>query len=112
MNHSAHQLSLRLLQHCPSCKAGLSESNINILSETENHLLIHLTCSQCHANHLTHIIQQAQGLMGNAIVTDLSYQETLRCMRNESMTEDAFLELYRAIHQEDFMYRVFTNVTK
>ena len=103
MNESSHQLSLRLIERCPSCHAHIPRRNIHIIDETERDLLTHLNCSQCRGMYLTFIVHRAEGLIGNAIATDLTYDETLSLRERGHINEDEFLTLYLMISVGDLL---------
>ena len=103
MNESSHQLSLRLIERCPSCHARVPRSNIHIIDETERDLLTHLKCAQCRGMYLTLIIHRSEGLIGNAIATDLTYDETLAIRERPYIDDDEFLALYRMISGGDLV---------
>ena len=100
---SSHQLSLKLIERCPSCRAFIPMKNIHILNETEMNLSAHLACANCLSKYLTFIVNHPQGLVGNAILTDLDYGETMHFMDENNMSEDEFLAVYRAISRPDFI---------
>src|SRR3989344_8913223 len=100
---SSHQLSLRLIEKCPSCHSLIPHRNINILDETENNLFAHLDCAHCHTKYLTYIVNHPQGLIGNAILTDLTYEETLNFIDLKPIDENNFLVIHKAITTTDFI---------
>lgn len=100
---ASHQLSLKLLERCPSCRASVPQDNIHIIDETDHHVVAHVLCANCNAKHLASIVQQPNGIIGNAIPTDLSYTETLLALDENPLTEDQVLELYTAIHASGFV---------
>ena len=103
MNESSHQLSLRLIERCPSCHARVPRGNIHIIDETDRDLLTHLNCAQCRGMYLTLIVHRSEGLIGNAIATDLTYDETLAVRERQQLGEDEFLTLYRMINNGDLL---------
>lgn len=106
---SSHQLSLKLLERCPSCHAAIPTSHIHILSESELNMLAHLSCPRCLSKYLTYIMHHPQGLVGNAVLTDLTYDESVRTMDVLPLNENEVLELHRAVHNPEFMYRITIN---
>ena len=100
---SSHQLTLKLLQKCPACQARIPTSGVHILEETENNIIAHLSCGSCRVNYLTYVMNHPQGLVGNAIMTDLNYEEALQFLDTTALTANSFLELYTLIHSPDFI---------
>ncbi|OGY89306.1 MAG: hypothetical protein A3B30_03775 [Candidatus Komeilibacteria bacterium RIFCSPLOWO2_01_FULL_52_15] len=103
MQPQAHQLSLKLLEKCPSCQSFVPAANVHILAESDTKLLAHLACQHCTAKYLTYIVNQEHGIVGNAIVTDLSYAEVLAFDSLKPLNEDDVLTLHRSIHSNDFI---------
>ncbi len=99
----SHQLSLKLLEKCPSCHAAIPSANIHIIDETDIQVLAHVLCANCSAKHLASIVHQHNGIIGNAIPTDLSYPETLNSIDTAALSEDQVLDLYTKIHSTDFI---------
>lgn len=69
-------------------------------------MLAHLSCQRCLSKYLTYIIHHPQGLVGNAVLTDLTYDESVRTLETEALTENDVLELHRALHDSEFMQRI------
>lgn len=106
MQPSSHQLSLRLLQKCPSCQALFPPAEINILEETETRLLAHLSCSNCLVNYLATISNAPQGIVGNAMVIDVSYKEMLVALEAQAMSENEFLALYKLVRDNTLISNI------
>jgi hypothetical protein len=99
----SHQLSLKLLERCPSCRASIPSANIHIIDETDTQVIAHVLCPRCAAKHLASITHQPNGIIGNAIPTDLSYTETLSMLEEVPLTDDQVLALYTKIHASNFI---------
>jgi hypothetical protein len=100
MHSQGHQLSLRLMQRCPSCHAALQPDNIMIILETNESIFAHLSCPRCLANYLTYIVTNQQGIVGNAILTDQSYSETMRSLQSPGIHENDVLDVVRALESK------------
>ena len=107
---ASHQLSLHLMEKCPSCRSAVPSHNIHIIDETEINMLAHLFCSRCFNKYLTYIVHHPSGLVGNAVMTDLTYEETLRFIADKQLDEDAFLKLYLLIQRNDFISKIAQNI--
>lgn len=97
---SAHQLSIKLMQRCPSCAAAISNANIHVIHESDEALLAHLACARCLASYIAYIVANNQGILGNAILTDQSYGEILKSMEDEQLTEDEVLSLVTMVESQ------------
>lgn len=93
----SHQLSLKLIQRCPACEMPFQQAQVTILSETNLTVLAHLHCTNCRVNLLANVVNMPQGLVGNAMLTDLTVAEALRLLELKQLTEDDFLSLYKSI---------------
>lgn len=100
---SAHHLSLKLLQKCPSCESVLDSAMVHVLIESDTTMMAHIACSSCLASFITMLSNHPHGMVGNAILTDLNYPETMQSLTAESITEDEFLTLYRMIEAPNFI---------
>lgn len=103
---ASHQLSLKLLERCPSCRATVPPDNIHIIEESDMQVVAHILCPLCQAKHLASILQQPNGIVGNAIPTDLSYDETLNAFAAAPLTENDVLGLHEQIHSSGFITRL------
>ena len=96
----SHHLSLKLIQRCPGCKTAFQQARISILRESTTSILAHLNCVKCGVNLLANVVNMPQGLIGNAILTDLNEEEVLSLLSGEALSEDDFLNLYNIIHNK------------
>lgn len=99
----SHQLNIKLMQRCPSCSQGIPATGIRIIRETERNLFAHVSCPACRACYLTHVMAYPQGLAGNSIVTDLTYDEAIAFFEEKPLDEDFFLELYTNIENNTLL---------
>ncbi len=76
----------------------------------ESTVLAHLHCDICNVNLLANVVAMPQGLVGNAILTDLQIDEALPVLETARITEDAFLALYNEIHAKNLLINVRQSV--
>ena len=107
---ASHQLSLHLMEKCPACRSAIPMQNIHILDETEMNMLAHLSCARCNNKYLTYIMHQPNGLIGNAVLTDLTYNETVSSLDGKRIDEDALLVLYQLVHRADFITQLTNSI--
>lgn len=100
---SSHQLSLKLIERCPSCQSTVPLMNIHILNETDTNITAHMACPHCYSKYLMYIVTHPQGLIGNAILTDLNYEETIALIGQGPMSEDEFLAIYKLTQSADLI---------
>ena len=103
MQNDSHQLSLKLMHQCPSCRKEILKENINVLAETHSDIFAHISCAYCMNNYFTHIEVSERGIIGNALVTDLTFDEALNVLVRDPITEDEFLQLYDKISKNNLI---------
>ena len=100
--------NLRLIRQCPICNIEYKQSQIQILEESEFGVLTYASCQSCGANLLTKFATLPQGLIGNAILTDLQPQEVLDFASGDDLKADDVLALYQLISKKELI----TNLKK
>lgn len=108
--HQPHHLHLKLIQKCPACNTAFDQNKINILINAEATVLAHLHCDSCSVNLLANVVAMPQGLVGNAILTDLQIPEAMSAIEDEKLTEDLFLALYQEINSNKLLTNVRQSV--
>src|SRR3989339_565653 len=71
------QFSLKLIQKCPVCNHDYTDGRIEILTESEMSFLAYLTCVYCSSSIIVRVMTMPHGLIGNAILTDLTSSEVM-----------------------------------
>jgi hypothetical protein len=87
-------LNLRLIKKCPVCELEYKQSMIQVLDENEFGILTYASCLSCGANLLTKFASMSQGVIGNAILTDLKAHEVVDFANNDSLSSDDVLDIY------------------
>jgi|GEM_PF-3020121 len=105
-----HHLHLKLIQQCPACDTIFDQAQINILLNAEATVLAHLHCETCNVNLLANVVALPQGLVGNAILTDLQISEAMAAIEDGKLTEDTFLALYQEINSKKLLINVRQSV--
>ncbi len=101
------QFSLKLVQKCPVCNNDYSTGKIQILEEEGNSFLAYLTCSQCNSSILIRVMTMPHGLVGNAILTDLSSDEVIYFKEVTDISSNDVLEIYDYfLRQNDFIEKI------
>ncbi|PWB39013.1 MAG: hypothetical protein C3F02_00130 [Parcubacteria group bacterium] len=103
LNNIPSSLNLRLIRSCPVCNQEYRQSMIQVLDESEMGFLTYATCSTCGANLLTKFSSLPQGVIGNAILTDLRAEEVLEFADREVLTEDDVLYIQQVISKKDLL---------
>lgn len=94
------QFSLRLVQKCPVCNRDYAEGRIEILAESEHGFLAFMTCHACSSSILVRVITMPHGLIGNAIVTDLTANEVLSYSEARPVVSDNVLEMHEIMGKD------------
>lgn len=86
--------NVRLMQRCPMCRAEQVSANVDILEEGAAGFLAFLSCTKCGASLIVRVAAMPQGLVGNAILTDLTSDEVARFTDGCDVTADDVLEAW------------------
>lgn len=108
LNNFSSSLNLRLIKSCPVCNQEYRQSMIQVLDESELGFLTYATCSTCGANLLTRFSSLPQGVIGNAILTDLQAEEVLDFADSEALTEDDVLAIQQFISHKELINNIKT----
>ncbi len=96
---SNNNFHLKLIQSCPVCGREYQEPMLKLIGEGNKDVLAHITCDQCQSKLLVKVVMTANGLVGNALLTDLFPEEVDRF--NKTKTIDANFVL--AVHKHLFI---------
>ncbi|HLC63918.1 MAG TPA: hypothetical protein VJK25_01025 [Patescibacteria group bacterium] len=99
-NDKRGQFSLKLIQKCPVCNHDYTEGKIEILDEAEQGFLAYLTCGFCSSSIIVRVMTMPHGLIGNAILTDLTSAEVMDFALEPEVGSDNVLDLHRLISQD------------
>ena len=101
------QFSLRLIQRCPVCNQDYINGQIQILDEENNSFLAYLTCGNCYSSILVRVMTLPQGLVGNAILTDLASEEVMPFSEEGQISGNEVLLIHDYLLQNsDFIERL------
>ncbi|MDD5749603.1 MAG: hypothetical protein PHO91_02335 [Patescibacteria group bacterium] len=103
LNNFNSSQNLRLIRQCPICNIEYRQNEIQILDESELGALTYASCQSCGANLLTKFAALPQGLIGNAILTDLQPQEVLEFAAGDDLRADDVLSLYQLISKKELI---------
>ncbi|MFA6467023.1 MAG: hypothetical protein WCV71_04130 [Patescibacteria group bacterium] len=103
INNYNSPLNLKLIKKCPICSSDYQESMIQILDENEFGVLTYATCSSCQANLLTKFSSLPQGIIGNAILTDLNPQEVLDFALGNEIDADNVLDIQAMLSKKELI---------
>ncbi|MFW0862213.1 MAG: hypothetical protein ACKKL6_01370 [Candidatus Komeilibacteria bacterium] len=98
--------SIRLVQNCPVCDRKYQPNRVQIIDEFGNSFLAYLTCNFCHSNLIVKVISMPQGLVGNAILTDLTPEEVLRFSDGAKVSGDDILNVHQSLSNNE-IYNYF-----
>lgn len=103
---AANPFNLRLVQRCPVCKAEQASAQLEILEELGSSFLAYLSCSRCGSSLIVRVMTMPQGLVGNAILTDLSSEEVVRFTGAPAMTADEVLAVWQGLRGDDYLTQI------
>ena len=94
-------LNLKLIKKCPICSVDYQPANVQILDENEFGVLTYASCGSCKSNLLTKFTSLPQGVIGNAILTDLSPQEVLDFATDNEIEADDVLDIQALLSKKE-----------
>ena len=100
-NKQKGHFSLKLVQKCPVCARDYADGKIDILGENERSFLAYLTCGHCFSNIIVRVMTMPHGLIGNAILTDLTATEVMDFSLEPEIISDNVLEIHQLINQDN-----------
>jgi len=103
INNIPSSLNLRLIRSCPVCNQEYRQAMVQVLDESEYGFLTYATCNACGANLLARFSTLPQGLVGNAILTDLKAEEVMDYALTEDISEDDVIYIQQAISKKDLL---------
>lgn len=95
--------NLRLTQRCPVCKADQASAQLEILEELGSSFLAYLSCSRCGAALIVRVMTMPQGLVGNAILTELSSDEVMKFAGSPIVSHDDVLEVWQTVKDGSYL---------
>lgn len=103
INNFNSPLNLKLIKRCPICSVDYQPANIQVLDENEFGVLTYASCASCKANLLSKFTSLPQGVIGNAILTDLSPQEVLDFATDTAIEADDVLDIQAMITKKELI---------
>lgn len=103
INNFNSPLNLKLIKKCPICSSDYHQSNIQILDESDFGVLTYASCNSCKSNLLTKFTSLPQGIIGNAILTDLSPQEVLDFATESDIEADDVLGIQAMLSKKELI---------
>ncbi|MBT6690924.1 hypothetical protein HOB10_01155 [Candidatus Parcubacteria bacterium] len=103
INNFQSPLNLKLIKKCPVCNMDYQQSMIQVLDENEYGLLTYATCKSCGANLLTKFASLPQGVIGNAILTDLKPQEVMDFAGQDDLSDNDVLDIQYLISKKELI---------
>jgi len=100
MTNFGSHLNVRLIRACPICSQEYNQSMVQIINESEFGILTYATCSRCGANLLSKFASMPQGVVGNAILTDLQVHEVMDFADEDDLQADDVLEIQNRISKK------------
>ncbi|MFH0831088.1 MAG: hypothetical protein V1895_03445 [Parcubacteria group bacterium] len=89
--------SMQLSSRCPLCSAEFKSNNAEILDESRQGILFHLTCPSCHSSLLAVVAASKLGLSSFGMVTDLTAADTKRLRRGNAISHEDVLQAYQEL---------------
>jgi hypothetical protein len=100
----------KVMRECPVCTFAFENIHIRTVESTEGSHVLHTTCPSC-SNSLIFLVGSTQfgiGLIG--MVSDLSYEDSLRFRRKEAIGEDELIACYQAFSKPRLFRQLFSSI--
>jgi hypothetical protein len=101
-NFNSH-LGLKLIKKCPVCQSDYQQAMMQVLEESDYGILTYASCQGCGANLLTKFSVLPQGVIGNAILTDLKPQEVLDFAERKNLSADEVLDVQYLLDNQELI---------
>ncbi|MFO0702753.1 MAG: hypothetical protein U0514_02685 [Candidatus Andersenbacteria bacterium] len=88
----------QLSSRCPLCNAVFQPAGAEILDESQQGILFHLTCPSCRSSLLAVVAASKLGLSSFGMVTDLTATDVRRLRRSPAITQEDVLQAYEEIN--------------
>ncbi|MBL7021792.1 hypothetical protein ISR92_00470 [Patescibacteria group bacterium] len=102
--------SIKLVQNCPVCTRKYQQNRVQILEAFGNSFLAYLTCNFCNSNLIVKVISMSHGLVGNAILTDLSPEEVMSFSDGDKISSDDILNVHQSINNNEIINNLKINL--
>lgn len=102
--HTAEQ-EMQLSSRCPLCDASVKPDNAEILDESRQGILFHVTCPDCRASLLAVVAASKLGLSSFGMVTDLTAADTKRLRKGRTIDAQDILQAYQELSQFSGSFR-------
>jgi len=89
----------KVMRECPVCATQFGSEHIRTVESSQGSHVLHVTCLNC-SNSLIFLVGSTElgiGLIG--MVSDLTYDDSLRFRHKEALTDDQLIECYQALLQ-------------
>ena len=110
MNNFNLPINLKLIKSCPICNADYRQSMIQVLDESEFGVLTYVSCPTCGATLLTRFATMPQGVVGIAILTDLTPLEVGSFTGSDDLTGDDVLSIHQSLVNKELISSLKNNL--
>ncbi|MFO0705050.1 MAG: hypothetical protein U0517_03780 [Candidatus Andersenbacteria bacterium] len=97
MPKAATEHEMQLSSRCPLCNASFRPTSAEILDESRQGILFHLTCPDCQASLLAVVAASKLGLSSFGMVTDLTAADTKRLRKGSAINHQDVLQAYQEL---------------
>ncbi len=91
--------SLKLIKQCPSCQASYVAQKVEVLQANDYGVLVYFNCQVCSSSLIATITEMPFGVIGSAMLTDLSAPEITKFFNQPEINDDDVLEVYQELEK-------------
>jgi len=88
---------VQLSSRCPLCNTAFQPTGAEILDESQQGILFHLTCPSCRSSLLAVVAASKLGLSSFGMVTDLTALDVRRLRKSPAITQEDVLKAFEEI---------------
>jgi len=92
-----NKLKKETVIYCPLCNKEYAPSNLQVVEQAGETILAHSHCPVCAGAVLSLLYKDFMGITLLGLVTDLSYDDTMRFKDTEAVDEEEVLNLYETL---------------
>lgn len=91
---------LKLISFCPLCETHYNPTEAQIVGESENSHMLHITCKKCQNAILACVLVSQGGVHSIGLVTDLNFEDVLKFRSAPDISVDDVLDMHGAFEDE------------
>ena len=105
-NNNPWSEGIKIVSRCPLCRCTEQELETKIVGQDGQTRLLHLNCHQCGNSLLALVLVSGAGISSIGMLTDLTFEDTVRFKCTRLVSEDDILDVHHALAESDFLQQL------